>query len=281
MNKKEIFVTKLNGVKELFNEDKLKRSLINSGATIEVADKVVAHISKELKDGIPTSSIRERALSLFARTAKPASARYSLKKALAELGPSGFPFEKFVADIFRARGYHAENNQFIKGKCVEHEIDVVAWNDNELVMAEAKFHNELGLKSDLKVALYVKARFDDISNSEFFYGRNRKLDEGLLITNTKFTEKAISYATCSGLKIIGWNYPAKGNLHDLIEETAMHPVTSLSSLSPNEKKNLIEAGIILCRDLKNEPLLRTLGLNDKKVEEVIEERDSICPTRNF
>ena len=42
------------------------------------------------------------------------------------------------------------------GHCVEHEVDVMAWNENKLIIAEAKFHNAIGLKSDLKVALMLK-----------------------------------------------------------------------------------------------------------------------------
>jgi hypothetical protein len=211
---------------------------------------------------------------------KPASARYSLKKALAELGPSGFPFEQFVAEIFRARGFHVETNQFIKGHCAEHEVDIVVWNENKLIMTEAKFHNELGLKSDLKVALYVKARFDDLSNVEYFYGKKRKLDEGWLITNTKFTEKAISYAACAGLKIVGWNYPDENNLHDLIVDAGLHPVTSISALSTGDKRKLIDSGIVLCRDAKNAAYLRELGIDPEKIDKVVEEAELINPTRS-
>ncbi len=274
----EFYVAKANGTRELFDQKKLERSLINAGASPNVAGHISDHITRELEDGMPTSMIFDHAFFLLDRMEKPASARYSLKRALAELGPSGFPFEKFIAEVFRARGFHVETNQFIKGSCAEHEVDLVAWNENKLVMAEAKFHNEIGLKSDLKVALYVKARFDDLKGKEFFYGRKRKLDEGWLITNTKFTEKAIGYAGCAGLRLIGWNFPRQGNLHDAIEDVGLHPVTSLSSLSSAEKKMAIEAGVILCRDIRNEALLHSLGISRDKVSKIMEESEIICAT---
>jgi hypothetical protein len=196
---------------------------------------------------------------------------------LAELGPSGFPFEKFMAEVFRARSYHVETNQFIRGHCAEHEVDLVVWNENKLIMCEAKFHNEIGLKSDLKVALYVKARFDDLKNLDFFYGKKRRLDEGWLITNTKFTDRAISYADCAGLRLIGWNFPKEGNLHDVIEDVGLHPVTSINSLNFQEKRSLIESGIVLCRDARNGAMLRSLGLSREKAELVVEEANTICP----
>ena len=281
MPRHEIYITKANGKRELFDDKKLENSLLNSGATEESAKHIVDHISEELEDGMSTSMLYDHAFFLLDRLEKPARARYSLKRALAELGPTGFPFEKFMAEVFRARSFHVETNQFIKGHCAEHEIDLVAWNENKLIMAEAKFHNELGLKSDLKVALYVKARFDDIRGIDYYYGKKRRLDEGWLITNTKFTDKAIKYCQCAGVRLIGWNYPAEGNLHDAIEDAAMHPITSLSTLSFNEKKALIDQGIMLCKDVRNEALLRGLGFSREKIEAVIEEKAMLFVRRRL
>lgn len=274
---REVYITKASGAKESFNAKKLETSLLNSGASKESAKHIVDHISRELEDGMSSSMLYDHAFFLLNRLEKPAGARYSLKRALAELGPTGFPFEKFMAEVFRARSFHVETNQFIKGHCAEHEIDLVAWNENRLMMFEAKFHNQIGLKSDLKVALYVKARFDDIRGIDFYYGKKRKLDEGWLVTNTKFTDKAIKYSLCSGLRIVGWNFPAQGNLHDLIEDTAMHPITSLSTLSQAEKKVFIDAGLVLCRDVRNEKILRSFGFSREKIEEIVEESNIVCP----
>src|SRR5260221_155103 len=120
---------------------------------------------------------------------------------------------KFIARIFTMWGYEALTDQTVLGTCVDHEVDVVAWKGNELSMVEAKYHNEFGMKSDLKVALYVKARFDDLSQTIFdFGGTKRKLTGKWLATNTKFTEKAIAYGECSHLRLLGWNYPATNNL---------------------------------------------------------------------
>lgn len=277
MSPKEIYITKSSGAKELFDSEKLENSLLNSGAGEESAKHIVDHIAKELEDGMSTSMLYDHAFFLLDRMEKPASARYSLKRALGELGPTGFPFEKFMAEVFRARSFHVKTDQLIKGHCAEHEVDLVAWNENRLIMCEAKFHNEFGLKSDLKVTLYVKARFDDLRGVDYFYGKKRRLDEGWLITNTKFTDKAIKYALCSGLRLVGWNFPAKGNLHDLIEDVALHPVTSLITLSLSEKKILVDAGVVLCRDVRNEALLKNLGFSREKIEAIVEESKIVCP----
>ncbi len=275
----EILVVKADGTKEPFNEKKLAISLKRSGASIKSADEVLNKIKSELKSGMTTSDIYGRAFDVLRGLEKKAVVRYSLKRALADLGPSGFPFEKFVAEIYKSRGLNTEIDKMVKGHCVEHEIDIVAWNDQKLIMAEAKFHNEANLKSDLKVALYVKARYDDLKEAEFDFGKKRKLDEGWLITNTKFTDKAIQYAECAGVNILGWNYPWNGNLHDMILETGLHPITCLDSLSGLEKRTLLEKGVVLCKSVRSQAdIFKELGISGERMEKIIEESNVLCPT---
>lgn len=219
-----IYVIKADGTRELFDKAKLEHSLKKAGASSKAAEDIIKHIDIHAGEDITTHEIYKHAFDLLHKEDRPIAFKYSLKRAIMDLGPSGFPFEDFVAEIFKQKGYQAITGQIVKGFCVEHEIDVVAWNKEKLIMVEAKFHNELGVKSDLKVALYVKARFEDLSKVEFDYDGKRKLDEGWLVTNTKFSSTAIEYGSCQGgLRMIGWNYPPKGNLHDMIIEAKLHP----------------------------------------------------------
>jgi hypothetical protein len=144
-------------------------------------------------------------------------------------------------------------------------------------MTEAKFHNELGIKSDLKIVLYVQARWEDLANQEFSeFGHKRKMDEGWLITNTKFSESAIKYAKCKNMKLIGWNYPAKGNLQDLVEEAKLHPITCLESITPSDERLLMQAGIVLCKQAKeNIDIVKQAGLSDQKIAKMMEEIDLV------
>lgn len=278
MVERKVYIIKADGTREEFDEAKLSDSLTRAGASDEVRDKIVHHIAREIEEGMSTSAIYNHAFELLHKFETPVAARYSLKRAIADLGPSGFPFEKFVAEIFKAKGYETLTDQTVDGTCVDHEMDIVAWNENKLIMAEAKFHNELGMKSDLKVALYVKARFDDLKDMEFNYGSKRHLTEGILITNTNFTQKAIQYCECAGVKLIGWNYPRVGNLHDMIEDASLHPITCLSSLSGLEKKNLMEAGVVLCKNVRdNDSALLAAGLSRESIEKVKRESAYLCP----
>ena len=271
-----ISITKADGGKELFEESKLVESLRNAGGSEMVIEEVIDHIGREMYDGMPTSEIYARAFKLLRAHSMPAAVRYSVRRALSELGPDGFPFEKYVARIFQSWGYETVVDQMLLGACVAHEVDVVAWNKDKLLMIEAKFHNELAMKSDLKVALYIKARFDDLRGNMFEYGGiTRNLDEGWLITNTKFTDQAIHYSECNGVKLLGWNYPKKGNLHDIIEELRLHPFTCLVSLSNVQKKDLLGKGVVLCVDiLKNPQYLNEIGI--KNNTEIMKEINEVC-----
>ena len=219
----KVVIRKADGKLEVFDIEKLRQSLMKAGAGNDAIESILGHVQDELHNNMTTSEVYEHAFSILHGFEKNVAKRYSMRRAVMNLGPSGFPFEKFVAKILEAKGFKTATDQTVLGSCVPHEVDVVAWNDEKLIMCEAKYHNELGTKSDLKVALYVKARFDDLKENGtiFEYGKKRELDEGWLITNTKFSSTAIHYGECKNLIMIGWNYPEHGNLQDMIEETGI------------------------------------------------------------
>lgn len=266
-------VTKADGETEPFSPQKLLQSLKRAGAAPQVAQSILGEVEKELYNGITTNEIYRHAFQHLREHKHVAAARYSLKRAILDFGPSGFPFEAYLAEIFRAEGYAARIDQIVHGGCVEHEVDVVATKGDETLYVEAKFHNNLGFKTDLKVALYVKARMDDI---------RKKVDSpqnarGLLVTNTKFTGVAIQYANCAGVELLGWDYPHKGNLHDRIEATKRYPITALTSLSRAEKDELLQDKIVLCNDLatQKDALLR-LGIKGDHAQGIFEEAAGLC-----
>ena len=274
--KNPVYVVKLDGTREAFDKVKLKESLTHAGGNADLIEKIVSHITEDMEDDMTTTEIYSHAFELLRQHSVPVATRYSLRRALAQLGPDGFPFEKFVAEIFKAWGYETLTDQILLGACVSHEVDVVAWNPEKLIILEAKFHNEYFLKSDVKVALYVKARFDDIKETLFDYGgTKRHVDECWIMTNTKFTEQAIKYGTCNGLHMIGWNYPETGNLHDIIEGLHLHPFTALATLSSNEKKALLSLGIVLCKDITPDVLAHA-NVPKNKIDEVMAEVKMVC-----
>lgn len=270
-------ITKSDGTKQLFEEEKLINSLNRVGASPETIDEIVEAVEREMKDGMTTQEIYARAFELLKKHSTHTAIKYSIRRALFELGPDGFPFEKFVARIFKMWGYETVTDAMVMGVCVPHEMDVVAWKGDELAMVEAKFHNVFGLKSDLKVALYIKARFDDLSGNLFDYGgKKRKLTERWLITNTKFSEQAVHYGECQKINMIGWNYPAKNNLHQIIEQNGLHPITTIPSLGFQQRKDLIGRNILVCIDLINQPaILKEIGISGDLAEKILTEARTI------
>lgn len=264
---------------EPFDAKKLRHSLKRARATPSMIDGIVAHIESELVEGMTTQEIYHHAFSLLVRGGEhPVAARYSLRRALAELGPSGFPFESYLSELLKHQGYTTQIGVTLRGKCIEHEIDVVAQKDGEFAVVEAKFHNEYGYKTDVKVALYIKARFDDLLGTQFD-GRLPKgvMPRGMLITNTKFTRSATAYGECAGISLIGWGYPDRGNLEDLIEYAALHPLSILTTLTHQEKNTLYERGIVLCKSvIENKDLLRGAGVSEAKIPTIIDEAMRMC-----
>ncbi len=272
-----VSIIKSSGEHEQFDVDKLIRSLQETKAPPDVVDDVVAHIKRDLREGMTTDEIYRHAFLLLRRYDSPFAAEYSLKKAIMELGPSGFPFERFIAKILEAQGYRTQVGVTVRGHCVSHEVDVVAEKDDERILVEAKYHNSPDMRSDIKVALYVKARFDDITrrlNAE----DGERYNHAWLITNTSFTSQAIEYAACAGLALTGWNYPEGRTLQDLIRATQTHPLTCLTSLTPAQKFQLLSGGTVLCREVVDEPdRLRDIGLSSSKANQVVEEGIRLCP----
>jgi hypothetical protein len=273
----DVYVVKMNGERELFDTRKLRESLRRAKASESIANAIVKEVQSNLYDGMLTSEMYQYVYDALEKQEKPTAMRYSLRRALANFGPTGFPFEHFVGELFRAKGYKVRTGVTLPGRCIEHEVDMVAENDAELISMEIKFHNDIKTKSDLQVALYVKARFDDIVAGSAHTGKERK---GWLLTNTKFTKNVIHYAECVGMNVVSWSYPENGSLQMMIEELGIHPLTCLSTLPSRETRLLMDKGIVLCRDVKeNSELLTALGLPEETVHDVMSEAAHVCTVK--
>ncbi|NRB21327.1 YraN family protein [Candidatus Dependentiae bacterium] len=271
------YIIKTSGEKEKFNLKKLRRSLKESGAP----QKLIENIVKEIKKVKPksTKALHAHVARMLKKERAPFAARYNLKRAIMDLGPAGYLFEQFIAQLFKRQGYRVQTNEYVQGKCVSHEVDVVAQKNKEHFIIECKFHSRLGLKSDVKIPLYVKARFDDINAQKKRELRHaQQFYEAYIVTNTKFTSQAIQYAQCVGIKLLGWDYPSeKKALPHLVDEFELHPITALTTLTKQQKRNLIHEGIILCQQAPQaKKLLAKFGMGPRRIEKVMQESRAIC-----
>jgi hypothetical protein len=203
-------------------------SLKRAGAEKKLISQVLNHLQKKLYDGISTREIYREVYFLLNQLKHPLSLKYNLKEAIMALGPSGYPFEKFVAGVLARQGYQTKTNQIVKGRCVDHEIDVLAQKEKQSWLIECKFHNQPGTKSEIKEVLYTYARFLDVN-------QNGKFTQGWLITNTKVTSQVIKYAHCVNLMVLSWDYPKKHSLRLMIEIVFSHDL--LTKEAPEKIKS--------------------------------------------
>lgn len=269
-------IVKASGQKERFDPSKLWRSLKEANASDHIVNLIVDDIQSGLKDGSTTQSIYRKAFRLLKTYEKQSAPKYNLKRAIMELGPSGYPFERLMGEILERQGYTVNVGVLLKGECVSHEVDVYAENGDDIILMECKFHNQSGHKNDVKIPLYIQARFQDVEhvlrkNSSY----NNKRITYWVATNTRFTKDAVDYGRCAEMKMIGWDYPPEKSLRDLIYETSLHPLSCLTSLSVKAKTTLLEKGLITCADLlKDEFALVDIGysaVKRKRVEDEIKQ----------
>jgi Restriction endonuclease. len=187
-----------------------------------------------------------------------------LKQAMRRLGPSGFPFEKYVSDIFKQLGFSVQINKYIKGKCVRHEIDFLAEEEKYILIGECKYHSLPGGRVDLKVGLIHYARFLDLKLGDLFKRiKSKKLKaRPIIVTNTKFTSKIIKYSECTGIDLLGWKYPDSRGLEYIIESEGFYPITILPSLTGNLLTTFSEEKLMLVQDLLK---INTTNFSKKQV----------------
>lgn len=274
---RSILVEKHSGEKEPFSSEKLHESLVRAGASQAQVEKVEAALKPKMFDGITTSEIYRKAFQLLKKLKNSTAARYSLKNAIMDLGPTGYPFEQFVGELLRQMGYQVEVGQTVAGHCVQHEVDVVARNDHEQFMVECKFYNNQGKYCNVQVPLYIDSRFRDIEQQWRLLPENRDFTfSGWVVTNTRFTTDAMDYGRCVGLKMISWDYPRHKGLKEMIERSGLFPVTVLTTLNKNQKQKLLDEKIVLCRQLRSKPgMLDSIGLAKGKAAKVIQELDEL------
>jgi hypothetical protein len=273
-----IKIKKASGIVEDFDSAKLLNSLIRSGADRDKAEEI---ISKVLPDVTPYSSTRKiyRLAHKYLRQFNRSSVlRYSLKKAMMRLGPTGYPFEKYIGELLVQYGYEVDVGVVLEGKCVKHEVDVFARRGKDILLIECKFRNSAESSPDVKIAMYVHSRFRDLraAMKSIYPGRHMA---GWLVTNTRFTTDAIQYARCSGLTLKSWRYPEKGSLEQMIEERKLYPVTVMSGLTGAHLRKLFEHNIILMKDLAKMELpeiKRLLSITEKRAANLKEAADKLC-----
>jgi hypothetical protein len=247
----KIRVLKASGEYEIFDSEKLRRTVLDCGASEEVADYVLVQVGKELYDGISTGEIFEIVLRALLLVEEKLAYKYDLKGAIMRLGPNGYNFEDYVAAIFRAYGFKTKVRQVLKGRCASHEVDILMERERNgkkvNYFAECKYRNTPGLVVNLKEALYTYARFLDLNEE------GHRFTAPWLITNTRFTKEVEKYGKCIGMKLLSWKFPSGKGLEKIVERKKLYPITILRGINRSLRERMVSAGIILAKELALEP----------------------------
>ena len=264
-----------------FEISKLENSLRNSGAEEDSIKKVINNILPNCVEGVTTREIYKLAFDELKKISNAAAARYSLKRALLELGPAGFYFEQWIARVFQNIGYKTETGQLIKGHSVMHEADVIAKKGEKTYWVECKFRNAEDTKISVTTPMYVLSRIKDISGINYnLFETQTKFTDGWLITNTYFTKDSVAFGEYYGLRLLSWDYPKDKNIKSLVDQNALYPITCLTTLDGKQKQKLLEQKCLLVKELFSDPnILNTLNLNEEKKSEVLKEAKDLLVSK--
>src|SRR5690554_680680 len=278
MEDRKIYIEKFNGDIEEFQVEKLITSLRRSKASESEIETIVEHIMPTLYDGIPSKKIYEKAFSLLKKYNLTSASKYSLKRAILDLGPTGYPFERLISALLRHKGFETKVGVILQGECVTHEVDVLAEKEGDTYTVECKFHSDQKAVSNVRVPLYINSRFLDIQNH---WNKDPEkvshLKQGWLVTNTRFSLDAITYGECVGLQLLSWDYPENNGIKHNVDAYTLYPITTLTTLTQHEKDQLIEKDIILTIELFDAPkALKEIGVSKVRVERVLTEILHLC-----
>ena len=261
-----------------FSPDKLRNSLMKSGASASVIDDIMKRIQNSIYEGISTKKIYKMAFALLKKKANSHAARYNLREAIRLLGPAGFFFEKYIARLFASEGHKTLTNLTLFGKCISHEVDVVIKKNDVVAMVECKFHMGREAVSDVKVPMYILSRFNDLKERKHpIFTEKDIISACWIVTNNRFTTDAIDFAKCTGLNLLSWDYPHNDNLKTKNDTNGLYPITCLTTLTLAEKDRLLNLDIIVVRELAfSSELLEKIGLSPIRIKKVLRETSELC-----
>ncbi|MCB1111073.1 MAG: restriction endonuclease [Chlamydiia bacterium] len=271
-----MLIIKATGEVVPYDRQKIIYSLQRAGAAEEIVGEVVEETEKHLRDRMHTKELYKIVFKKLKKLTRKAAEKYHLKKAIMELGPTGFPFEKFIAALLESEGYNTSTNEIVQGRCVAHEVDVIAEKGGKHTFFECKYHSTNGNASDIKVALYIYARYLDIKKNG---SNDYDFEDAWLATNTRLTSDAEKYSRCVGLNALSWDYPKGNSLRERIDRNGLYPITCLTGLPKRQKQLLLDNHVVLCKSINEKPsILKGIGLSESEKRKILEQSETICNT---
>jgi HJR/Mrr/RecB family endonuclease len=268
----DVFVTKADGTRQLFDREKIIKTCLRIGANRKVANDIAEKVEKRLYDGIPTKKIFQMTFRMLRSYHPTVRHLLDLRKGLSLMN-SKPEFEKFVQILLARNGFEVGPNQILRGKCVGHEVDAVARKDGVKYFVEAKHHTNYHTPTGLDESRIARAVLEDVIEGFELGKNNLKIDRAMIVTNTRYSEHAQRYGKCRNILQIGWSSPAESDLRDMIEEKKLYPLSCLRGLNSETKMKLIKSGIVLMKQLFEEEtaiIARKAEVPKETVKEIVE-----------
>lgn len=243
------FVQKADGSLQQFDAAKVMKTCLRLGASRRSAEKITLEIEEQIQDGTRTQDILQMIYSKL-QLHKPAIPHLTdLRKALSLISPRAF--EVYIQQLLREHGYRVTPNQIVQGKCITHEVDAIASKEDQVYLVEIKHHVNYHSPTGLDESRIARAVFEDITEGYQEGVNSLQINRAMIVTNTKFSDHSLQYSQCRGIDQIGWSFPIKKGLQDLIEEKHFHPLTCLKGLDEGLYSALTSNDIIALKHIVN------------------------------
>ncbi|KKQ74129.1 MAG: ATP-cone domain protein [Candidatus Woesebacteria bacterium GW2011_GWB1_38_5b] len=95
-------VIKADGTRESYNRNKVLDSIKRAGIPESLNKLLIDEIERDLYEDVTTYKIYKHIEDFLGKSdEKYLKGRYSLKQSIMQLGPTGYPFETYVAEVLK------------------------------------------------------------------------------------------------------------------------------------------------------------------------------------
>ena len=266
-----VFVTKVDGSRQLFDKEKIVKTCLKMGANRTIADEIANQVESKLFDGIETKKIFQMTLKFLRKQNPTIKHLLDLRKGLSLMN-SRPEFERFIQILLRENGYEVTPNRVMKGRCGEHEVDAIAKKNEVTYFVEVKHHTNYHTPTGLDESRIARAILEDITEGFELTRNDVKIDRAMIITNTKFSDHAREYGECRNILQIGWSAPIENSLQHMIEEEHLHPLICIKGLGARIRRKLLSEGIIFMKHFITEDITKLAqrsGVSKKELENIM------------
>jgi hypothetical protein len=267
-----VFVTKANGSKQAFDKEKIVQTCLRMGLNRKVAHEIAQQVEEKLYEGITTKEILEVVIALIHKHKPAVKHVFDLKHGISLMEPKP-EFEVFVRALLAHSGFQVKPNTILRGLCGEHEVDAIAIKDGLTYFVEAKHHVNYHALTGLDESRIARAIIEDVADGYKRGTTEVKIDRAMIVTNTRYSEHAIIYGRCRNILQVGWTSPEGFGLRDTVEKYKLYPLSCLKGVSTETRRRLVEAGIVLIKQLLEQDsqyIGRKIGLSQETVLSIME-----------